>query len=310
VSGAELLWDAQCELAESPVWDSQARRILFCANDDGANDGRASHGGGRILGFGVDDGRRQTWTLPEPVASFGMCRSGRLVVALARRVVLLDLVTGEVTPLTSELAEPAGNQFNDGRPGPDGCFWVGTRDARRRQQLGSATTIPDPNGGLYRIGPDGSTDRVAAGYLTSNGLAFSPDGQTMYHSDSANNFVDAWDFRQGTVGRRRRFATLSPALGKPDGAAVDSGGGYWSAGISAACLNQFSPAGALVSTLPMPCPAPTMPCFADGYLYVTSMRGVHREAVHDFSDLPWPVAGLFRVPAPAVGAPVAVFADC
>jgi sugar lactone lactonase YvrE len=304
VSAAELLWDAQCELAESPVWDARARRVLFCANNDSAH-----HDEGRILGFGVDDGRRQAWTLPEPVASFGMCRSGRLVVALSRRVVLLDLVTSEVTRLTGELDEPAGNQFNDGRPGPDGRFWVGTRDARRRQQLGSATTIPDPNGGLYRIGSDGSADRVAAGYLTSNGLAFSPDGQTMYHSDSANNYVDAWDFVDGTAGGRRRFATLSPALGKPDGAAVDCDGCYWSAGVSAGCLNRFSAAGVLLSTLPMPCPAPTMPCFADGYLYVTSMRGVHREAVRDFSGLSWPVAGLFRVPAPAAGAPVAVFDD-
>jgi sugar lactone lactonase YvrE len=299
VTAVELLWDAQCQLAESPVWDAAARRILFCANDSA----------GRILGFRVDDGRREEWRLPEPVASFGLCQSGRLIVAFARRVVLLDLATGKVVALTGDLAEPAGNQFNDGRPGPDGCYWVGTRDARRSRQLGSGTTVPDPNGGLYRIGSDGSAMCATRGFLTSNGLAFSPDGGTMYYSDSANNFVDAWDFSLGRISRRRRFATLTPAVGKPDGAAVDEEGCYWSAGVSAACVNRFAPDGRLMSAVPMPCPAPTMPCFADGYLYVTSMRGVHREAAASLADLPYPIAGLFRLPVTVTGAPVAVFAD-
>ena len=180
MSAVELLWDARCELAESPVWDAQARRYPLLRERQQRADSRLR----------VDDGRQERWRLPEPVASFGMCRSGRLVVALSRRLVFLDLDTGKVTPLTGELAEPAGNQFNDGRPGPDGCYWVGTRDGRRPRQLGSTTIIPDPNGGLYRIGPDGSAVRAAAGYLSSNGLAFAPDGDIMYHSDSANDFVD------------------------------------------------------------------------------------------------------------------------
>jgi sugar lactone lactonase YvrE len=306
----ELLWDAECDLAESPVWDPVARRVLFCANGAGPNDAGADGvGSGRILGFDVDDGTRHEWRLPGPVGSFGRCASGRLIVALARQIVFLDLVTGEVTALTGELAEPPGNQFNDGRPGPDGCYWVGTRDARRSLQLGPGTTVPDPNGGLYRIGPDGSAACVTRGFLSSNGLAFSPDGGTLYYSDSANNLVDAWDFGHGRLSARRRFASLTPAIGKPDGAAVDEEGCYWSAGVSSARVNRFGPDGRLLSAVSMPCPAPTMPCFADGYLYVTSMRGIHREAASSLSGLPYPIAGLFRLPAPVNGAPVAVFND-
>ena len=70
----------------------------------------------------------------------------------------------------------------------------------------------------------------------------------------------------------RILATLTNDEGRPDGAATDAAGNYWSAGPSAGCINQFSPTGKLLSKLPFPVPGPTMPCFAAGHLYVTSLR--------------------------------------
>jgi sugar lactone lactonase YvrE len=62
----------------------------------------------------------------------------------------------------------------------------------------------------------------------------------------------------------------------------------------------------LLSKLPFPVPGPTMPCFADGWMYVTSLReGKSADVLAQFPTL----GGLFRCKAPAVGAPVALFAD-
>ncbi len=130
----------------------------------------------------------------------------------------------------------------------------------------------------------------------------------MYHSDSTSAIIEAWDFdpATGNQSNHRVIATLSNEEGRPDGAATDIDGNYWSAGPSAGCVNCFSPEGQMLKKLPFPVPGPTMPCFADGFMYVTSLReGKSAEVLRQFPTL----GGLFRIAAPAVGAPVAAFAD-
>ena len=64
--------------------------------------------------------------------------------------------------------------------------------------------------------------------------------------------------------------------------------------------------GALLSKLAFPVPGPTMPCFAERHLYVTTLReGRSPEALQQHPTM----GGLFRADAPVLGAPVAVFAD-
>ncbi len=284
----ELVWDSRCGVAESPVWDPSTRRLLFCDIP-----------GKRINALSVDDNARTSWDFPEVVGSFGLCRSGRLVVALRHHAVLFDPRTKSIEPLSKPVDEPPTNRFNDGKVGPDGCFWVGSMDERTPRQKTAF---------LYRITPDGRTERKAEGYAVSNGLAWSPDGRTMYHSDTHGPFIEAWDFdvQTGNLANHRIVATLTNEEGRPDGAATDAQGNYWSAGPSAGCINCFSPAGKLLHKLPFPVPGPTMPCFAEKHLYVTSLR--EGKSAEDLQHYP-ALGGLFRIDAPAVGAPVAMFAD-
>ncbi len=288
MSTFELVWDSRCGVAESPVWDEANRRLLFC-----------DIGGKRINALSVDTGARAGWDFPEVVGSFGLCRSGRLVVALRHRVVLFDTVANALTELTPAVDEPTTNRMNDGKVGPDGAFWVGSMDERSPRQ---------PTGSLYRVTADGRIEKKSEGYAVSNGLAWSPDGSIMYHSDSTSAIVEAWDFDLATGGmtNHRVLLKLTNEDGRPDGAAMDMDGNYWSAGPSAGCVNCFSPSGALLRKLPFPVPGPTMPCFADGHMYVTSLREGKSQAVLD--EFPT-LGGLFRIAAPAVGAPVALFAD-
>jgi len=288
MSTFELVWDSRCGVAESPVWDEANRRLLFC-----------DIGGKRINALAVDTGARAGWDFPEVVGSFGLCRSGRLVVALRHRVVLFDTVANALTELTAVVDEPATNRMNDGKVGPDGAFWVGSMDERSPRQ---------PTGSLYRVTADGRIEKKSEGYAVSNGLAWSPDGRIMYHSDSTSAIVEAWDFDPATGGmtNHRVLLKLTNEDGRPDGAAMDIDGNYWSAGPSAGCVNCFSPSGTLLRKLQFPVPGPTMPCFADGHMYVTSLREGKSQAVLD--EFPT-LGGLFRIAAPAVGAPVALFAD-
>ena len=108
------------------------------------------------------------------VGSFGLCLSGRLVVALRHHVVLFDPRTKAIENLTDPVDEPPTNRLNDGKVGPDGCFWVGSMDENTPRQK---------TGALYRVTPKGDIERKAEGYAVSNGLAWSPDGRVMYHSE-------------------------------------------------------------------------------------------------------------------------------
>ncbi len=285
---AELVWDVKCETGESCVWDERNGRVLFC--DIPA---------GRIHGYGVAGGAIMTWQLPELVASFGVCRSGRWVVALRSRVVLFDPQTDDITELSGPLDQPATVRLNDGKVGPDGCFWVGGRDE---------SPAKTSEASLWRVAPDGTAQRKVTGLQTSNGLAWSPDGTVMFHTDSRQCFIDAWDFdaATGAIANRRRIATPNEAEGRPDGGAVDAEGCYWSAGTSAACLNRFSPTGALLAKVMMPVPGPSMPCFAGGHIYVTTLREGRPAALLAAHPT---MGGLFRLKAPVAGAPVALFND-
>ena len=246
----------------------------------------------------MDTGARESWDFPDVVGSFGLCRSGRLVVAQRHHVVLFDLLSGAITDLTPKIAEPPTNRLNDGKVGPDGAFWVGSMDENSPRQKIAA---------LYRVTADGQITRQEEGYAVSNGLAWSPNGRIMYHSDLTAGLIEAWDFDPATGNRsnRRVIATLTNDDGRPDGAATDMDGNYWSAGPSAGCINCFSPTGELLRKWQFPVPGPTMPCFADGMIYVTSLREGKAEAV--LAENPT-LGGLFRATAPAIGAPVGLFA--
>lgn len=270
------------------MWDA-ARDCLWFVDIEGR----------RIHRLNTRTDARDGFDMPEVTPSIGLCRSGRLVVSQRHHVALFDPATGAMTRLTPDVGQADSNRLNDGKVGPDGCFWVGGMDENKPRQAVAA---------LYRITPDGAVERKLDGLHVSNGLAWSPDGRTMYLSDTAIAAIDAFDFdpHTGALSRRRRFATLDEDIGRPDGGATDDEGCYWSAGMGAGSLNRFSPSGQLLTRVRVPVPCPTMPCFAGDDLFITSLRsGRPADMLQAYPSL----GSLFRLRAPVVGAPVGVFAD-
>ncbi len=282
----ETVWDANCGTGESPVYDARRNFIWFC-------DSPAC----RILALDLNTGERHRFHLPDVVGSLGLCRDGSLVVALRHSVGIFVPETGEFRVLAEIRGLPEHIRLNDGKVGPDGAFWVGGVDMRRHKEAVAK---------LYRVDVAGQVEEKVDGLIASNGLAWSPDAATIYLSDSRAQWVDRWTFdsSSGAITKRRRFLTLSVEQGRPDGAACDQDGNYWSAGVSAGCLNCFSPEGQLLVRYRVPVPAPTMPCFVPGWVYVTSL----------WSGLPQQVllasptsGGLFRMPTAVTGVPLTLF---
>ena len=289
----ETLNDIQCSLGEGPVYDARRDMLFYCDIPAKA-----------VHGVQLATGETRTWTFPTDVGSLGVCESGRVLVALRHAVVLFDIDTGKSTEIATVEEGRTETRLNDGKVGPDGAFWVGTMDDRE-------IAVKEPIGSLYRITADGKVERKVEGVVVSNGLAFSPDGRTMFHSDSRARWIDRWDLEPatGAISNRTRIASLDDATGRPDGAAMDAEGCYWSAGVSAARLNRFAPDGTLVAHYPVPVAAPTMPCFVGAdlrTLVVTSLRaGRAPELLARY-----PLTGItLRAPSPVAGAPVSRFRD-
>lgn len=261
---------SHCRVGESLVWNAEAQRLLWCDIHVG-----------RVYSLDTSSGSISDWVLPERIGSFGLTDDDRLIVALVSGVHLFHPATGELTFLVDPEPDDAPNRpvnrLNDGKVGPDGAFWVGSMHAD-----GSTAA-------LFRVTADGGAEAKVTGLGTSNGLAFSADGRTMFHSDSKQCWVDRHDLDPGTgrLSNRKRIVTLSEAEGRPDGAAVDLAGRYWSAGVSAGRLNCFDREGTLVTSMTVPPRHPTMPCFGGvdmRTLYFTSLRRPY-EASDDCGDV-------------------------
>ena len=252
------LAETRCQVGESLVWDAGQERLLW-----------ADIPAGIIYCHDTRRGGLTRWQLPEAVGSFGVADDGRLVVALLSGIYLFSPESQEleflVDPELEQTKKQPRNRLNDGKVGPDGAFWVGS------------IHVDAPTGTLFRVTADGRAERKVEGLATSNGLAFSADGRTLFHSDSRQQWIDRYDLDPvtGNIANRVRIATPSEADGRPDGGATDMEGAYWSAGVSAGCLNRYSRDGQLLERIAVPPKAPTMPCFGGmdmRTLFFTSLR--------------------------------------
>lgn len=259
MSAFELAYPASCRLGESPVWLAERGELVFVDVT-----GRCLHR------FTPGTGAFSSVPLEEDIGFVAPARCGGFVAGLRSGVWLLDEDGRKRRLLAPNPGDARSLRFNDGGIDPRGRLLIGTIDETRRQ--GCA--------GLYRLDAAGLT-ALAGGLMTSNGVAFAPDGRTLYHSDTPRFLVYRCDYQpdSGAVGARRVFAQLDPRAadrGRPDGAAVDRAGSYWSALYEGSRLNRYDPDGRLIGEYPLPVRCPTMPAFGDAdlkTLYVTSARG-------------------------------------
>ncbi len=251
-------------LGESPVWHPREQVLYYCDIP-----------GRQLNRFDSVTGELSHWRFATEVASCAPMRDGGLLLAARDGLWRFDPANGVRSALAAPPYDPATERFNDGKCDPRGRFWVGTIYEPR----------DPPRAALYRFDRDGLTLR-AAGITVSNGLAWSPDGRTMYWSDTQAHAIYAFDFdmADGTLGARRLFcrfppkqpgASLADYGGRPDGAAVDVDGNYWVAMFEGQRVLCLSAAGALVREVRLPVRCPTMPCFGGAdlkTLYITTAR--------------------------------------
>lgn len=251
-------------LGESPFWHPDEAALYWVDIP-----GRALHR------WTPATSRHQSWSLPAEPGSCAPLPGGDLMLACRDGLWRFNPASGARQPLATPPFDPAQERYNDGKADPQGRFWVGTIYEPRQP----------PNAALYRWA-GGRLDRMAGDITVSNGLAFSPDGRTMYRSDTTAHRIWALDFdgSDGSLSHQRVLAEfplkaagqdLRSYGGRPDGAAVDAEGAYWCAMFEGQRLLRIAPDGRVLHEAPLPVRCPTMPCFGGPdlrTLYLTTAR--------------------------------------
>jgi gluconolactonase len=185
-----------------------------------------------------------------------------------------------------------GMSFNDLGTDPDGRMYVGSLAFDP-----FATTGERPAGQLYLIDLDGSVRVVATDVRLTNGLGVSPDGRSLYHSDTDAHAVWRYDREpDGSLSNRRPLHHRSDAL--PDGLAVAADGSVWVAMAGSGEVVGVDPDGTVIATIAVEVPMVTSVCFGgegltDLYI-VTGEDGAPAEVM----------GAVYRTPAPTPGLPV------
>lgn len=281
--------DARASLGECPVW-SMAEQVLYWVDINAPSLNR----------FDPATGRNTAMPMPASIGCAALRAGGGFVVALRDGIWFARADGTLERRIAAAPYDPHHHRFNDGRCDRQGRFFVGTMNENRDAASGA----------LLRLDGESRLARVVGDVTISNGLAWSPDGRTMYHADTPTRTVHAYDYdpTTGVPSRRRVFARWTGEGQRPDGATVDSEGCYWIAHYRGGQVVRIAPDGTTLATHAVPAMCPTMCAFGGPdlrTLYVTTAR--QQRDTDELARLPQS-GGVFAMRTAAPGLPEPLYA--
>lgn len=244
----------QDELGEGPLWSARENAIYWVDILAPA-----------LYRYSLADGSVKRWPMPERIGWVVERRSQPgFIAGLQSGFVELVLEPFAIRPIVDPEPHYPGNRLNDAKVDQHGRLWTGTMDAAMRETTGS----------LYCMQPDFSVRRMDEGYKITNGPAFSPAQDCMYHNDTGRGVVYRFDLSaDGEIGNRRVFLKFTRDMGSPDGMTVDAEGHVWIAHWGGSRVCRYTPDAALDRTINLPASQITSCVFAGPQLdrmFVTS----------------------------------------
>jgi L-arabinonolactonase len=253
---AELFLDCGNEHGEGVLWNALDGRVWWTDIE-----------GKALWAYDPVTGRSERFSTPDRLCCFAPRDDGTLVAAFADGFAFFDPRSGhreEIAPFEPDLPQ---TRLNDGRTDRQGRFIAGGMDEKELQPLSS----------VWRLDADLRLSKLFSSVRCANSTCFSPDGRTMYFADSPEGEIVAFDYdpEAGSIGTKRRLASLPANRGVPDGSCVDADGFIWNAVWEGYRVDRFAPDGRLDRSVDVPVKKPT--CVAFGgpdldTLFITTSR--------------------------------------
>ncbi|MGH8290879.1 MAG: SMP-30/gluconolactonase/LRE family protein [Steroidobacteraceae bacterium] len=255
----EVVWNDGAAIGEAPTWAS-AERVLYWIDVKKP----------ALYRYDPVTGRQRSWSVRHDIGAFALlAESVGAVVALREGIFRLDFTDGTLVRLAPPPFDPTLFRFNEGACDSAGRFWIGVMfdplDGKPPAQPAS----------LHRFTLGGGLVPQPDAAELHNGMAWSREETLFYlaHSRTGEVFAYTFDARRGQIGPRKLFAKVAGTHGIPDGAAVDTEGGYWCALHGGGRLRRYTETGDIDRDISLPVSQPTMCAFggeALADLYITS----------------------------------------
>jgi gluconolactonase (EC 3.1.1.17) len=265
----DVAYKTQANLGECPRWDER-EQVLYWVDINAF----------QLHRFDPKAGADEWLQFDEEIGCFSLRPEDKgFVVGMRSGFYLVNGWSSELHPIADPEVGLTTNRFNDGR-----C------DAAGRFIAGSVYPPKDRDGAnLWSLDTDESVSLLLEGLLTSNGAAFSPDNRFFYHSDTPKHAIwrYEYDLATGKLSNRELFHQFEFGDGRPDGAAVDTEGFYWTALYEGGRIARLSPAGEIVEEIAVPAKCPTMVAFGDDdlkTLYITTVGNRPEDELEQYPD--------------------------
>jgi sugar lactone lactonase YvrE len=265
---ASLALKIRNDLGECPRWDEREQKLYWV--DINAF---------QLHQLNPQTGEHQYLQFDEEIGCFSLRQQGGFLLAMRTGFYTIDGWHTERKFITDPEVGLDKNRFNDGRA-----------DARGRMFAGSVYPPKDHGGAsIFSLTPQGESKKWIDNLHTANGIAFSPDARKFYYTDTPSYAIQQcdYDLESGTVSNCREFFKFPVGNGRPDGAAMDTEGCYWSSLYDGGRVVRISPQGEILEEITVPAKCPTMAAFGDAdlkTLYITSVGNRPAEELEKFPD--------------------------
>ena len=253
------------ELAEGVLWDDRALLVRW-----------VDIWSGRVLSGRLEDTRLtdiRAVELGQTAGAVALAEDGGLLVAAARGLATIA-PDGGLSFGPDLLGDRRGVRLNDGSVDPQGRFVVGTL------ALGEATGEEV----LLRVSADGAVETLRAGIGLSNGIAFSPDGATIFHVDTLANTISRHSYGDGDFDHGEPWVVVLQDLpAYPDGLTVDSDGMLWVAQWGGSSVRRHAPTGELLDIVQVDATQASCPAFVGPDLATLAITTA-QEGLHGWTD--------------------------
>jgi len=245
----------QAILGEGPVWVPSEQALWF-----------VDIKGRKVHRFHPESGDHKSYDAPAQVGWILPADDGAFLAGLQTGLARFDPIDGRFDLIATPEAGTPGNRLNDATVDPSGRVWFGSMDDAEEAETGR----------VYCFDRCRIRDCGLPAVCITNGPAISPDGRTLYHTDTLGRVIYKVAIgADDSVGVLEIFATIDEADGWPDGSVCDSEGYVWIGLWGGWRARRYSPDGKIATEVRLPAANITKIAFGGTDLctvYATSAR--------------------------------------
>lgn len=221
-----------CMLGENPVWYESTSEFFWT---DILN--------GIIYAYSLQGGKTRIVLKTSYIIGAFLVTKKRDLVLFTEKGVFIARKSGSAFELdkTPTWVVPfvKNERFNDAISDPKGSMISGSKKEDNTE------------GKLYRFTYGKKPEILLTELGISNGMGFSPDGSTFYHTDSLRSTITAYDYVPDQPLKNSRTVVCLDTYIDPDGMAVDLDGCLWIACWGAGEILRFSTEKGLLNRFPV-----------------------------------------------------------